>query len=145
MSKIMALLLVLVLTASTVVVWFVHNQVDNPQANITITKFSSGGWGNPVGVTMAVGFNLTILNNGINDIDGVILEIKRSSFDRDPFNITKPLGILHAVETTEVQECLIINIDNYFAEFYNSSFLATLRLGDSVLDESVLQITARQF
>ena len=150
MAKTLALLLVLILIASTVAAWVAYNQLNGFQkkidgeVNITITKFSSGGWGNPVGVTMAVGFNVTILNNGVDDVDGVILEIKRSSFDSDPFNITRPLGILHAGET-EVQESLIINMDTYFAEFYNSSFLCTLKIGVSVLDESILEITAKQF
>lgn len=151
MAKILALLFVLILTASTIGVWFVHNQSDNRQQkgdeySLTIKEFSASGWGNPAGVTMMVFFNVTIVNNGSRDLDGVTLEIKRSDLESDPFNITKPLGILQKGETTEIQDIILaINMNLYFDEFYNSSFIATLKLDDFALDESIVQITSRQF
>lgn len=119
---------------------------DAASSRAMIIEFSSPwGWGNPVGVTMAVDFNITILNNGINDIEGLTLEIKRLNFDSDPFNITRTLGILHSGEIVAIREYLYISMDRYFAEFYTSSFVTTLRLGDRILDEQTLQITKRQF
>lgn len=122
-----------------------QKQIDNA-AKVMITEFSSPyGWWNPVGVTMAVDFNIIILNTGINDVEGVTLEIKRLNFDEDPFNRTRTLGILYAGETTEIRESIIISMDRYFDEFYRSSFVATLKLGGLVLHVRTLPITKRQF
>jgi uncharacterized protein YlxW (UPF0749 family) len=99
-----------------------QKQIDDAR-NVMITEFSSlHGWWNLVGVTMAVELDITILNTGINDVEGLTLEIKRSNFDEDPFNRTRTLGILHAGETIEIQESIVVNMDRYFDEFYNSVF-----------------------
>ena len=122
-----------------------HKQIDNA-AKVMIIEFSSPtGWRNPVGMAMDVIFNITIMNTGISDVEGLILEIKRLNFDEDPYNITRKLEILHAGETTEIQEFIIISMDRYFDEFYYSSFVATLKLGGLVLHMRSLQITKRQF
>ena len=119
-----------------------HEQLDLLQKRVdfspevVITEFSSlGGWRNPVGVTLEEVFNVTIENTGISDIDGLTLEIKRLNLEEDPYNITKRLDILHAGETTEIQDSIITGIDHYAAEFLNRSFVATLKLGEVVLDE----------
>jgi FtsZ-binding cell division protein ZapB len=122
-----------------------HKQIDDAE-KVMITEFSSPtGWRNPVGVAMDVIFNITIMNTGTNDVEGLTLEIKRLNFDEDPFNITRKLDILHVGETTEIQEFIIISMDRYFSEFYSSSFVATLKLGELALHERTLQITKRQF
>lgn len=101
---------------------------------VLITEFSSQyGWWNPVGVAVAVIFNITISNTGISDVEGLTLEVTRLNFDEDPYNITRKLGILHAGETTEIQDDIVISMDLYFAEFHNRSFVATLKLGEVVL------------
>jgi FtsZ-binding cell division protein ZapB len=121
-----------------------QKQIDDAR-NVMITGFSSlRGWWNPVGVAMVVDLDITILNTGINDVEGVTLEIKRSDFDEDPFNRTRTFGILHAGETIEIQESIVVSMDRYFDEFYNSAFVATLKLGEVVLDVRTLQITNRQ-
>ena len=95
---------------------------------------------------MAVFFNITIKNNGSRDSDNAFLEIKRSDLESDPFNITKPLGILHKGETTEIKDLILaINMDLYFDEFYNSSFIAKLKVDSLSIDESIVKITSRQF
>ena len=113
---------------------------------VMITEFSSPtGWWNPVGVAIAVNFNVTILNTGINDVEGIVLEIKTHNFDEDPLTRTRAIGILHAGETTIIQDTITIGMQSYLDEYYNSSFVATLKLGNIVLDNRTLQITERQF
>lgn len=121
-----------------------QKKIDNA-AKVMITEFSSGGWFNPVGVAMSADFNVTVSNTGIDDVEGLTLEIKRLNFDEDPYNITRKLDILHAGETTEIRDFIIISMDLYFDSFYHSSFVATLKLGGLVLHERTLQITKRQF
>jgi len=107
--------------------------------DVIITKFSSkDGWWNPVGVTLALDLNITIENTGISDIDGLTLEIKRRSLDEDPYNITKRLDILYAGESAEIYDSIFTGIQFFAAEFRNRSFVATLKLGDVVLDEKYL-------
>jgi hypothetical protein len=102
---------------------------------VLIEEFSSQyGWWNPVGVAVAIIFNLTITNTGISDVEGLTLEIKRLNFTEDPYNVTRKLDILHAGETAEVQHDILISMDHYFAEFSDRSFVATLKLGEAVLD-----------
>jgi hypothetical protein len=102
---------------------------------VLITEFSSkDGWWNPVGVTLALDLNVTIANTGISDVEGLTLEIKRLNVDEDPYNITRKLDILHAEETTEIYDHIFTGIDFFAAEFLNRSFVATLKLGDVVLD-----------
>jgi hypothetical protein len=112
--KALAIVLVAII-ALALASWFVHsqfsalqNQISELQAQnkdlqeqldarkVMITEFSSRGWWNPVGVTMAVDFKIKILNTGTSDVEGATLGIKRFGFDSDPFNITKTLGILLA-------------------------------------------------
>jgi hypothetical protein len=158
-TKILAIILVAVIALS-LATWLVHNQISELQAQnselrnqlnhvnrVNITDFSSGGWTNPVGVAMEIGFHVAILNTGINDVGGVTLEIKRLDLDVDPFNITRTVGILHAGETTEIGELyIVISIKQYADEFRDSEFVATLKLGDAILDvSSPLQITERPF
>jgi hypothetical protein len=113
---------------------------------LEITEFSSlSGWWNPVGVTMAVDFNITIFNTGVEDVDGAVLEINSLNFTGDPLNRTRALGIVHAGETIEIRESFFIGLQSYIDEFYNSSFVAALKLGNIVLDNRTLQITERQF
>jgi hypothetical protein len=114
-------------------------------AKVIITEFSSGGWWNPVGVAMSVDFNVTIMNTGMDAVEGLTLEIKRLDFDEDPYNITRRLDVLPAGETTEIQDFIIISIERYTSEFYYSSFVASLKLGGLILHARTLQITERQF
>lgn len=146
--------------AASVITWFVYTQISdlrtqnselrnqlNHVNRVNITDFSSRGWTNPVGVAMMIDFHVTILNTGINDVGGVTLEIKRLNLDVDPFNITRTLGILHAGETTEIGDLyIIISIKQYTDEFRDSEFVATLQLGETILNaSSPLQITERPF
>ena len=113
---------------------------------VMITEFSSPtGWWNPVGVAIAVNFNVTILNTGINDVEGIVLEIKTLNFDEDTLTRTRAIGMLHAGETTIIQDTITIGMQSYLDEYYNSSFVATLKLGKVVLANRTLQITERQF
>jgi hypothetical protein len=150
----------IVIIAASVISWFVYTQISDLQTQnselrnqlnhvnrVNITDFSSGGWTNPVGVAMMIDFHVTILNTGINDVGGVTLEIKRLNLDVDPFNITRTLGVLHAGETTEIKDLyIVISIKQYADEFRDSEFVATLQLGETILNaSSPLQITERPF
>jgi hypothetical protein len=123
-----------------------RKQIENHTNDVRILDFSSPtGWFNPVGVTMAVAFNVTVLNAGINNVEGLTLEIKRTDRDEDPFNCSRTFSLLQAGEIQEVQDSVIVSMDRYFSEFYTSSFVATLKLNGKVIDAHVLQVTERQF
>ena len=159
-KKIATSAILIAIIAASIATWFVHTQISELQAQnselrnqlnqvnrVNITDFSSNGWMNPVGVGIEIDFHVVILNTGINDVGGVTLEIKRLDLDVDPFNITRTLGILHAGETTEIgQLYIVISIKQYADEFRYSEFVATLKLGDAILNvSSPLQITERPF
>ena len=156
--KALAIILIIVVVLS-VATLLVHNHISKLQEQLNelqkpiddarkvmITEFSSPtGWWNPVGVAIAVNFNVTILNTGINDVEGIVLEIKTHNFDEDTLTRTRAIGMLHAGETTIIQDTITIGMQSYLDEYYNSSFVATLKLGNIVLDNRTLQITERQF
>jgi hypothetical protein len=154
----LAIILITVLVVS-VATLLIHNHISELQEQLNelqkpiddarkvmITEFSSPtGWWNPVGVAIAVNFNVTILNTGINDVEGIVLEIKTHNFDEDTLTRTRAIGMLHAGETTIIQDTITIGMQSYLDEYYNSSFVATLKLGNIVLANRTLQITERQF
>jgi hypothetical protein len=105
------------------------------EPEVLIENFSSPyGWQNVVGMTIAITFNVTIRNTGISDIEGLTVEIKRFKVDEDPYNLTRKLDILHAGETTEFQDSFIVGWNLYFSNFHDRSLVATLKLGEVVLD-----------
>jgi len=153
-----ALAIILIVIVVSIAALLVHNHISELQRQLNelqkpidnarklkITEFwSPMGWWNPVGVTMAVDFNITIFNTGIEDVEGVVLEIKTVNYTEDPLIRTRAIGIIDAGETIEIRESIFIGLQSYLDEFYNSSFVATLKLGNVVLDNSTLQITERQ-
>lgn len=154
----LAIILITVLVVS-VATLLIHNHISELQEQLSelqkpiddarkvmITEFSSPtGWWNPVGITIAVNFNITILNTGINDVEGIVLEIKTLNFDENPLTRTRAIGILNAGERTIIQDTIIIGMQSYLDEYYNSSFVATLKLGKVVLHNRTLQITEGPF
>jgi uncharacterized protein YlxW (UPF0749 family) len=107
----------------------------NFEPEVQITKFSSqAGWMNVVGMTIAIGIDITISNIGISDIEGLTLEVKRLRVDEDPYNVTKKLDVLQAKEKTEIPVGLVEGWNTYFDEFHSRTLEATLKLGDVVLD-----------
>lgn len=159
-KKITASAIIIVIVATSVATWFVHTQISVLQSQnselriqlnhvnrVNITDFSSSGWSNTVGVVMGIGFHVAILNTGINDVGGLTLEIRRSNLDVDPFNITRSIGIVRVGESIVIEDLYIfIGLDRYTGEFRYCDFVATLRLGETILNAtSPLQITERQF
>ena len=159
-KKIAASTVIIVIVAASIAAWFVHSQISDLQAQnsklhiqlnhvnrVNITDFSSSGWSNPVGVVMGIGFQVAILNTGINDVGGLTLQIRRPNLDVEPFNITRSIGILRAGETIEIEDLYIfIGMDRYTGEFRYCEFAATLKLGEAVLNATIpLQITERPF
>ena len=69
----------------------------------------------------------------------MVLEIKTLNFDEDPLIRTRAISILDAGETTIIQDTITIGMQSYLHEYYNSSFVATLKLGKVVLDNRTLQ------
>lgn len=103
--------------------------------SVLITKFTSkNGWDNPVGMTIAMLFNVSVQNFGISDVEGLIVEIKRYDFDEDPSNKTIKLGVLPAGETIEFLDSYILGWDSYFDNFHDHALTATLKLGEAILD-----------
>lgn len=107
------------------------------EPQVQITEFSGGGWWNPVGVTLALDFTIRIYNSGFSDVAGLTLEIKRSGFDEDPFAFTKKLDII-AGNITEIHYSIFRSLSDY-GEYQNSAFVATLKLGDAVLNARYYQ------
>jgi hypothetical protein len=148
-------MVLIVIIAASIATWVVYTQISKLQAQnsqlrdrlnqvnrVNITDFSSGGWSNPVGVMMAIGFTVTIQNTGISDVGGVTLEIKRLGLDVDPFNITRTLGVIQVGETAEIRELSIrVSLNQYGDEFHGSKFIATLKLGETILDNRTLEVT----
>ena len=118
--------------------------VDTPKAKF-LSFSSPEGWWNPVGVTMAIRFDVIIVNVGPCDIEDAIVEISWNNSEGDSFNRTRTFDMLESGEMAEFHEDLIISMDTYFAEFYHSNFRATISSGNRILDESMLEITQRQF
>lgn len=117
-----------------------ENQLDALQQlldfgpTVKITSFSSReGWWNPVGMSMIVILDITISNNGISDVDGLMLEIKRYNFEEDPYNSTRWLN-LDAGETITIQIDVLVGMQIYFDEFSKRSLVASLKLGEVILD-----------
>jgi hypothetical protein len=133
--------------------WFNHHNTQTPNTNkVKITAFTADmSWNIPVGVTMAITFNVTVQNIGTNDIDGVNITLERiinktesligsyfySNENSTYFYENGNLGVLHSGEIRKIRVDFFTSLDHY-AEVTSSNFLASLKWNGTVLDERKL-------
>ncbi len=115
------------------------DELENPVYDVEIVSFSvEEGWENPGGMWLIFRTNVTIQNNGNEDVRGLVLFLKRLG------DVNHLLGsnyvlldILHAGEELEVNTWIESSFDSAWA--YKPIFhVATLRLGSEVIDEYTL-------
>jgi hypothetical protein len=133
--KVLAIILVAVVALS-IGVWFFYSQtIQIYEPEVVITEFSSPyGWRYMGGMTGFIDFNITISNTGNSDVEGLTLEIVILNDNGNPHNSTRRLDVLRSGETTEIQDGFIFGYESGFGR----SYVATLKLGEIVLDERFL-------
>jgi hypothetical protein len=122
---------------------------------LRIESLQFNGYDNPVGVVWNYKFLIKVLNNGASDVDGLALIYSFSSnynIDRavdiyDPhqgsdiisWELEKPyiLGIVKQGETIEVYGLIWNNLDDS-AKLRGSTFIVTLKLEDTVIDQTAI-------
>jgi hypothetical protein len=154
--KTLAIVLI-TLIALAIITWLVQNQTNPVKTNVVkIETFSlTGIWENIGGLSMTVPFNLTLHNTGINNVSGLNLSVAifvndtskieavvlTSSEERlDPDNFTLLAGEVQEVEGwigTTLYALELAGAKNISIGGANSgwSYVATVKLGDEVLDE----------
>jgi len=114
-------------------------ELENPVYDIEITSFSvEERWQNPGGMSLIFRTNVTIQNNGNNEVRGLVLFLKRVG------DVNHLLGsnyvlldTLHAGEELEINTWIQSNFDLAWA--HKPIFhVATLKLGPEVIDEYTL-------
>ena len=109
---------------------------------IRITDFAADmSWFNPVGVTMAFIFNVTIENGSIENITGAQVTIHRLDEQNSSIPGYYPLvdvGVIEPGEICEVRLDLFFGLERY-DEYKASNYLAILSAnGTTVIDERKL-------
>jgi hypothetical protein len=115
------------------------NELENPVYDVDITSFSvEETWYNPVGVTLIFDANVTIKNNGNNDVAGLVIFVKRigdvNNLLGDGYTLISPLK---AGEERKIHVDIFTSIGVAWSHkpFFH---LATLRLGTIIVDEYTL-------
>jgi len=115
------------------------DELENPVYDIEITSFSvEEKWGNPGGLWVVFGANITIKNNGNNDVTGLIIFLKRLG------DVNHLVGSGYKLlETLQAGEERVISavIDSSVGEAWRYQpiiHVAILRLGTLVIDEYTL-------
>ena len=115
------------------------DELENPVYDVEITSFSvEERWQNPGGMSLIFRTNVTIQNNGNNEVRGLVLFLKRVG------DVNHLLGsnyvlldTLHAGEELEINTWIQSSFDSAWA--HKPIFhVATLRLGPEVIDEYTL-------
>jgi len=123
------------------------NPSTNEDYQVKIIQFSSrNGWFCPGGVAMSVDFDVTIQNNGTQNITDLTLLIKRTGApnDNETLRSIQTLNVTSG-ETVHIYSMTGTNVGDYSKEFYNCTFTATISLNKVILDERTIEITNRQF
>jgi hypothetical protein len=131
-----------------------QNKINQLQT-LRIESLQFNGYDNPVGVVWNYKFLIKVLNNGTSDVDGLALTYNISSnynIDRevdiyDPhqgsnvvsWELEEPyiLGIIEQGETKEVYGLIWNNLDDS-AKLRGSTFIVTLKLEDTVIDQTAI-------
>ena len=123
--------------------WYDHTEDWSEKGNkIRITDFVADmSWFNPVGVTMAFFFNVTIENSSNENITGTQITIYRLDEQNSSIPGDYPLANVGIIEPSEIR---IVRLDFFFSldrysEYTASNYLAILSAnGTTVLDERKL-------
>ncbi|MEM2107993.1 MAG: hypothetical protein QXL10_01755 [Candidatus Bathyarchaeia archaeon] len=109
--------------------------------NVDITALSIEDWENLGGLLYIKPFNVTIQNNGTQDVYGVVLSCKITGNQSDLFYnfhnadpLTNTLDVLHGGETYSMRVYLETNLE-LISKFSGCRLVVTLTLYDFVLDE----------
>lgn len=117
--------------------WYNSNQTNVSQVHIT--DFTADmSWNNPVGVTMAIVFNVTVQNLGSQNISNAQLIVQRlNEQNSSASNYYYPLvnlGVIHSGEIRQVRVDFFFGLDRY-SEYVSSNYLAILSInGSTILD-----------
>jgi cell division protein FtsL len=112
-------------------------ELQNPVYTLEITAFSvASTWDNPGGMAFGYKSNITIQNNGKNDVRGLTLLLKRFGAGFGVGSTYVLLDTLHAGEERVIETS--IPVDFALIEYKPVKYVATLNLGPLVLDEFVL-------
>lgn len=100
-----------------------------------IVAVSFGVWGVPAGVTADIGVNVTIVNTGINDLEGLTLamEINGTSSALYHWNTYSSIGI-HSNEIKDVQSSILTSLDK-LGQIAGHTAEFKLMLANETLDE----------
>ena len=145
MKRTLAALALITVIALSIATWFVHNQLQDPinTPDVKITNLSvDTRWANLVGVSLFLFFNITIQNMQTGDIHDVTLVVKMKGLDENVCtNYTEKFDVLHAGESKDVVMRYIDTSYDHISEVVDSDFVATVKLGETVLDERVIRST----
>jgi hypothetical protein len=101
--------------------------IDKHTDIVNITEFTVYGWEPLVCLTIGSHVNITIENNGINNVTDLVLTLECPTV-----NFSRPLTIevIHPGEEIQIKEYVLWNLDS------KPTWVATISKGDKILDES---------
>jgi hypothetical protein len=113
-----------------------ENQLSKVTNLVKITRFTKTGFSPIVGMLIESTANVTVHNFGINDVNGLTLSIK--FYDVETLFEPLQIGNLSAGEERKISHSIlwILTYDS------DEPFVATLWLGDQLLDEYILEHSA---
>ena len=150
----MALLFAAILTASiTLAVLYNSNPQSKPTNNAVTANSASAKivalspkdyCGNPVGMTMDFWFNVTIRNDGVNEIEGLTLNLTITGASTEIYDggTYEPISVIQSGETAEVQVGIITAFNNFDKVASHNADIKLLS-GDKILDERSMLLSTR--
>ena len=145
MKRTLAALALITVIALSIATLFVHNQLQDQRntPDVKITNLSvDRRWANLVGVSLFLYFNITIQNMQTSDIHDVTLVVKMDNLDANVCtNYTEKIDVLHAAESKDVVMGFIDTSYDHISEVVDSDFVATVKVGETILDERVIRST----
>lgn len=131
---------IVILTIGIVISSLKNNTQTSIKAEITDFVGDMSFIGPDAGLATHVTLNITVKNIGTTDISEANITVDRISSINDSsicsyYYTEENLGILHPGETHQTTVYVITNIIN-FSEVASSNYLATLKVNDTVLDDT---------
>ena len=132
------------IVASTAFIWQAQEQLNELRRqseiadSVKIVDFSSPGWWNPVGVTVVADFNVTIMNSGTYNAEGLMVVVEGLDFQETSNNVTSIIESLPAGEKVTVQGTLYFGF-NAFAEG-SQSLIASLWVNGTIVDSCIIDL-----
>jgi predicted phage-related endonuclease len=113
-----------------------ENQIDELQSVIdkhtelvNITEFTVYGWMPLVCLTIGSHANITIENNGINNVTDLVLTLECPTVN---FSRSWTIEIIHPREEIQIKEYVTWNLDS------SPTWVATISKGDKILDKRTI-------